>query len=421
MRRSTKTSRRYFTCALAAVVFFATAVFAFGAVSAEVTVRITDGDVSSARKGALYAALAEAVLTIARRHVTADQLSQDRNIRKFISDNANSFISRYTIDSEGVEDDDSVEVESLPGETDPPQRFRLFINASIDRARLLSTLEKRGLEVLRLERSPRVLVGSGGDESSVRAATILVRRLGQEGIDATLYGGAVDPEVNIGELRFYGLEKADHLVAWVYAGPPPPELDEEGNPIVEADELAGEEVEEVPEGPAEVKVELVAEGGMMDVRDGQWFIRSEAKFIGRGPDEDSATSAGVEKVAERLFQSLYAQLVKSGWSMGRTLAFLEVEVEGMSGPAQLEIIETALGKVSEFSTVKLQSVSTARAVWRLEAVHSGFGWEKVLATIGVKGTDIHWTATGLNAPTTAETPIKVKGLWTPKSPQPLIR
>ena len=70
---------------LAAVVFIATAVFAFGAVPAEVTVKVSDGDVSTARKGALYAALAESVMTIVRRHVTADQLSHKRGLRKYIA------------------------------------------------------------------------------------------------------------------------------------------------------------------------------------------------------------------------------------------------------------------------------------------------------------------------------------------------
>lgn len=360
---------------------------AFCAVVVRVSAELGRGTALSVRPRAVAGALAQAVGTVAARHTFPAQRTEKAQELKAILARAQSFVTRYSIEEESVEEG----------------VYQMKLSAEVDRESLLKELESAGFSVAKLEAPPRVLVAPGEGMRSAFVARTVSQLLNSEGIPALDYTGeAADPQV----LLPRALTSGYHVLAIVTGGVPKAVEEEEGDPT-RVGPLP--EVEAAPpEGP--VSVELVFTGVLLDTRSGTSLGGGELALAGVGPSMEEALDLGAQRGGEDLFGLLVADLIKSEWKLGDAAQPLELKVVGLTSPAQALEFTTLFSAMPELRNVELERIEAKTAAWSARAVNPEGDLVGALSRVKPERGVLQWRAGG--APK-SKTPV-FEGLWTPK-------
>ncbi|GAB4255857.1 MAG: hypothetical protein Kow0092_01370 [Deferrisomatales bacterium] len=308
-----------------------------------------------ARRRALEDALSRAVSAVVERYVPAAELRARRDeLAGSLLRPPRSFVLRYGI------------VRQLMG----PEEVRVVADVEVDRARLLSALEAHRVAVVRLGARPRLLIVPTGGDLASRAAKALGEILEEEGFRSVRRAIEGEADVQDAALAAWAWGEGCHLALAVAAE-------------AAADPEAPDPGEGAVGGPAPSAVRATVRGRLIDARSG-WVVGQRQVVVAVEADEGGEPAAG-EEAGRRLAAPVLADLEQSGWSLEGPVAQVDLRVEGVPDPAALEAVGRELRALTEVRRVALREVGYRSALWRLEVIESGFGWDALLAATRLEG------------------------------------
>jgi len=339
-------------------------------VTVRVSAEVGRGTAASVRPRALENALISSVAMVAARYTWAEERAQMPQALKSVLSRASSFVSRYSIVEEGVEEG----------------VYRMKLNAEVERDSLLAALAGQGFKVAPTGSPPRILVAQGPGTHSKPAFETIAAIFTSEGLPAFARAEPVDPPA---ALTAIAKAQGYHVGLTISVSiPKPPEEELMGPPTDPDNPPVPSSLPTPPEGP--VRVEMNCEGMLTDAATGLSLGREELTMVGEGPDEAAAAADGAQRGAEELAQVLMGDLVKSGWRIGDKTEDLELDVVGIDSPGLVPELTDAMTQMAEIKSVTLDRIEGGFSAWKVRGVNPGGDWLPVLARLKLSKGALSW-------------------------------
>jgi hypothetical protein len=315
-----------------------------------------------AQRSAVALALADAVRTVVERHASASAVAaRARDVRNTFFAGPASYVQRYAITSEGLEG----------------QEFVVTLEADVDEAKVLADLRTLGIPVRQLAARPRVLVAALGGEASAAVVRAVRRTLEAQGFVTRDLPGAPPESADAGVAAAWGRTQGCHVTF-----------------AVSAERVGAGEGSDVPASTG-ARAEVLARGWAVETRAGRLLGQAEGQASAWAGEPAAAAAVAAGRAGIRLGNGLVAALEQSDWGPGEETRSVDLEVQGIPGPAEVEALQRALPTLTEVRGAALRSVGFRRAVWRIAAADTGLGWEAVVSALRLPKGRIAWLGSEL--------------------------